>query len=274
MLDIITDSTVGLARNEAHELHTHVCPTSYVNSQGEWVSERYVGENGNYAPDYSLRGRVTTEAVRVSAFIKAYETSFGKGRQCIALPMSSRLSGTYRSAVEAVPLCSRPDDVRVVDTGVTAGALEFAVRHARKLANEGKTIDEVADGIREWAKSTHVVFAVVDLDVLSASGRLGATRQSMNTAMNRYPVLGLRDGAIVQMGVGRGVRGTAKKLVSEVPEGAPDLVISCYGVRGDLARELLLAAHERFPESLVRVKDGGPVLTANLGVGAASIAWE
>lgn len=275
MLDIIVDSTVGLARNEAHELHTHVCPTSYVNDQGQWVSERYVGENGNYAPSFYQRGRVTTEAVRVSAFLKAYETSFGKGREAIALPMSSRLSGSYRSAVEAREQCSDPSRVRVVDTGVTAGALEFAVRHARRLANQGMTLDEVAEAMEEWKHGVHVVFAVVNMDVLYKSGRVGSTRVSMHTnSLHRYPVLRLVEGAIDEMGVGRGVRDTAKKLAAAAPEDAEDLIISCYGLRGDLARELLLATRKRAPQARVRMKDGGPVLTANLGVGAASLAWE
>ena len=275
MLDIIVDSTVGLARNEAHELHTHVCPTSYVDDRGQWVCERYVGENGNYAPSFYQRGRVTTEAVRASAFLRAYERSFGKGREALALPMSSRLSGSYRSAVEARERCTYPSRVRVVDTGATAGALEFAVRHARRLADQGNTLDEVADAMEEWSHHLHVAFAVVDMEVLYKSGRMGSTRVSMHTnSLHRYPVLGLVDGAIEEMGVGRGVRDTARKLAAAAPEDAGDLIISCYGFRGDLARELLIATRKRLPRARVRMKDGGPVLTANLGVGAASLAWD
>ena len=60
---------------------------------------------------------------------------------------------------------------------------------------------------------------------------------------------------------------------SKVPEGATELLVSHFGPRGVEAREVLLAARERFPEAHLRVKDGGPVLSKHLGLGAVALAW-
>ena len=65
----------------------------------------------------------------------------------------------------------------------------------------------------------------------------------------------------------------AHAMVDRVPAGATELLVSHFGPRGVEAREVFLAARERFPQAHLRVKDGGPVLTEHLGLGAVGLSW-
>ena len=158
----------------------------------------------------------------------------------------------------------------VLDSWVTAGALEFLVRRARALANGGCSLDEVVEDLTKIRMDTRIVFSVPDMAALSRSGRLGAIRRAVATKLNRYPVMALSEGGIVQLADGRGARGMAAAMAEQVPDGTTDLIVSHFGPRGPEAREAFLAARSRFPEAHIRVKDGGPVLAEHLGLGAVA----
>mgnify|MGYP003240835359 FL=1 len=271
MLALVTDSTCGLTRNEAAELGVDVLPMGYAVA-GIRHAEGFVGENGDYASALSGGGLVTTEAVRPSAFERAFRRHLDAGEEVLCLTISSRLSGTFRSAEQAAEAVSDPR-VTVFDSWGTAGALEFLVRRARALANAGETVEGIVSALTELRASTRIVFSVPDMAALSRSGRLGAIRRAVATKLNRYPVMALSEGGIVKLTDGRGARGMAAAMVDSVPEGAGDLLISHFGPRGVEAREVFLAARSRFPEARLRVKDGGPVLAEHLGLGAVGLSW-
>lgn len=271
MLSLVTDSTCGLAREEAHVLGVSVLPMTYVTDLARH-HEGFVGENGDYAELLARCSHVTTEAVRPSAFERVFRERLAAGDDVLCLTISSRLSGTFRSAEEAARAVGS-DRVAVVDSWHAAGALEFLLRRARALANAGHSLDEVVQDLMAQRAGTHIVFSVPDMRALSRSGRLGAIRRAVATKLNRYPVMALSEGGIVKLADGRGARGMAQAMVERVPAEASELLVSHFGPRGVEARELLLAARSRFPGAHVRVKDGGPVLAKHLGLGAVSLAW-
>lgn len=277
MLAIVTDSTCGLTRIEATELGVTVVPMSYtVNSR--WHEEGFVGENGNYAASFSAGAHVATHAAGASAFARAFRERFDAGDDVLCLTISSRLSGAHRAAEDAVTHLASlgsfdKDRIAVVDSWVTAGALEFLVRRARALADAGSALPQIVDELTELRRGTRIVFSVPDMAALSRSGRLGAIRRAVATKLNRYPVMRLSEGGIEKIGDGRGARGMAAEMVAQAPEGAADLVVSHFGPRGAETREVFLAAKARFPEARIRVKDGGPVLAEHLGLGAVGLSW-
>lgn len=271
MLAIITDSTCGLTRSEAAELGVVVAPMAYATGAG-LREEGFVGENGDYAGLVSPDARGETRAVRPSVFERLFRERLGAGDEALCVTISSRLSGAHRSAEEAAAAVASPR-VRVVDSWATAGALEFLVRRARALADEGRGLGEIAAELMRLREGTRIVFSVPDMRALARSGRLGAIRRAVATKLNRYPVMALSEGGIVKLGDGRGARGMAEALVAHAPEGTGEMVVSHFGPRGIEAREVFLAARSRFPGARIRVKDGGPVLAEHLGLGAVGLSW-
>ena len=273
MLALVTDSTCGLTRVEADELGVIVLPMTY-SVDGVRYSEAPVGENGDYGSLISAGSRVETEAVHPSAFERVFRERLAAGDDVLCVTISSRLSGTFRSAEEAAAAVD-PSGKRVVafDSWNTAGALEFLVRRAHELAAGGCSLSEVVAGLAEARRGTRIVFSVPDMGALFRSGRLGAIRRAVATKLNRYPVMTLHEGGIEKYGDGRGARGMATAMVRRAPEGSRELVVSHFGPRGVAAREVFLAARSRLPEARGRVKDGGPVLAKHLGLGAVGLSW-
>lgn len=279
MLAIVVDSTCALTRAEAARLGATVVSSTY-EVDGQPREETFLDENGDYAPLLTA-GRLTgTHAPGVQAFRSAFERLAADGSDVLCVTISSRLAGTYRNACKAADeahaaLAAMPGSPRVAVLDSLSGFsnTEYLAQRARRLADEGKTLDEVAADLVSARTRQGICFSVPSTEPLRSAGRLSMLPQSVTTMLNRFPVLTMRDGAISCVDTVRGTHALAQAMVDQVPADASDLLLAHYGARGPLIVELLRATKERFGQARVRVKDAGPVLSCNLGDGAASIAW-
>lgn len=276
---IVTDSTCGLTRGEARELGVTILPMAY-QACGSRRQELPQGENGGY--DALLREDpfASTEGIYSRAFRTAFRQLIEAGEDVLCVTMSGRLASAHRVAEEArLTLNDHHPDldalprVRVVDSLSTVAGLEAVVREARRLADEGLALEEVAQGCEDYRARIQVRFAVSTMQQLTRSGRLGATRRSVQAMAGSYPVFELRQGAIETVGLARGQRGTARKLMAEVPRDARLVTLDKFGEADSLGRLVMLELHRQAPDAKVLVKDGGPVIATRIGVGSVSLTW-
>ncbi len=276
---IVTDSTCCLTRQEAHKLGCTVLPMTYI-AAGERRRELPQGENGEYEALLRKDPFVGTESVYQRDFVHTFKSLLDAGHDVLCVTMSARLSGAHRAAREAIAVLTRerPDQhvqehVHVVDSWATASGLEFAIRHARLLADTGAALAAVADGIREFRPFIGIRFAVPDMKPLRRSGRLGATRRSVAGVLGHYPVFCLHEGAIETVGVVRGGIAAARMLARDIPIDAEKVIVSHFGRANELTRLVLVELHHHCPAAKILVKDGGPVLTSRLGAGSLALGW-
>lgn len=274
---IVTDSTCGLTRGEARDLGVTVLPMAY-QACGERHQEMPQGENGGYDALLREDGFASTEGILSRAFRAAFRQLIEAGQDVLCVTMSGRLASACRVAQEArLTLDDHHPDlgalprVRVVDSLSTVAGLEVVVREARRLADEGLSLEEVARGCEDFRSRVLVRFAVSTMQQLARSGRLGATRRSVQAMAGTYPVFELRQGAIETVGLARGQRGTARKLVAQVPRDATQVTLDKFGEADSLARLVVLELHRQAPQAKVLVKDGGPVIATRIGVGSVSL---
>lgn len=282
MLAIVVDSTAALTRGEATRLGVTIVSDSYV-VDGVSRVETYMNENGAYAAELEA-GRITdTRTATVQAFQCAFESLMMSGYDILCTTISSRLAGTYRNACTAADNaiksglpCEKPGyvpQIAVLDSLSGFCGTEYLARRARELEMQGLAFDKIIDDLVQARTRQGICFSVIDIDQLRARGRLTMVPQSVSTTLNRYPLFTMQDGAISYAGCARGISTLAHKMTSAVPEDAQDITLAHYGARGPLIVELLKQVKERFPGAKIRVKDGGPVLSSNLGSGAASVSW-
>lgn len=297
MIAIVVDSTAALTRGEATQLGVTMVGDTYLVG-GQPRIETYMGENGNYAADLEAGLITETHTATVDAFRTAFESLLSCGYDVLCITLSSRLAGTYRNACQAADATYQAETsgdtagtpsslpardrirtpkslprVAVLDSLSGFSNTEYLVRRARELEGQGKTFDEIIDDLVQRRTRQGICFSVLDVSSLRASGRLAMVPQSVSTTLNRYPVFLMQDGAITYADSARGISTLARKMVAQVPSDARDLILAHYGSRGPLIVELLKTAKAAIPNAKIRVKDGGPVLSCNLGPGAASIAW-
>lgn len=280
MLKIVTDSTCGLTQAEAEELGVIVLPMQYV-VDGVRHDEKPQGENGDYEKLFSHAQEIATEPVYPAHFAEVFRQLLNEHDDVLCITMSGRLSGVYRAACDArdaVIAQTASEDLdahlRLVDSRLTVAALEQCLRYARRLADENKSLEEIAQAVEQYRDEVRIAFAVPDMKPLRKSGRLGATHRSVMRLLDRWPVFSLDAGGIRSEGSGKGSAGAARALINLVESGAHEVIISTFGASSEpIARNIMIELRRRFPHTKVLVKDGGPVIASHIGTGAVSITW-
>ena len=156
----------------------------------------------------------------------------------------------------------------------TICGVESLASLARKLDASGASFDDIVATLEAARADQGIGFSVPSTATLRHTGRLALIPLSVGTFLNRYPVLSVRDGAVVHVKTTRGVQNLARELVELVPTDAPrSLTLTYFGTQGRACTELLRCVRDKFSGINVRVKEGGPVLASILGPGAVSLAW-
>ena len=271
MLAIVTDSSAYLSKREAHILGVHVVSMNYTVA-GRTYQEQCRGENGNYVSLLKNAAKPVTSQAPISAYASVFQELVGQGFEVLCIVISSRLSGTFSSACAAAREVA-PEHIHVLDSLSTAGGMYLLAEHARRLAECGLSLSQVAAVLERRRQGIHTAFSVDDMEALRRSGRIGLVRRSFGTILNLRPILALSDGAIVSQTVARGAVQQREALLGMIPEDASRVLVQYFGE----ASEALRLAHRikaAFPSAGVFLREAGPILAVHLGSGTLGVTWE
>ncbi len=270
MIAIIADSTASIPCREALDLGVLIAPISCM-GPGQSFQEGCLEANGAFSGvDLASRNGWTTSHTSVTQFSEMFRELTREGHEVLCLVISSRLSGTYSSALSAARETA-PDRIAVVDSLVTAGGLKLLAGVASGMRKSGATLGEMAQALAEKRSQVGVAFSVDDMASLRSSGRLGAVRQSVGTVLNVRPVLTLEAGAIVSRGASRGRGQTLRALVSLIPAEARAVIVHHGGASGP--EPLLNLLRQSHPGAEVYACGVSFSLRIHLGAGIIGAAW-
>lgn len=148
------------------------------------------------------------------AFMQAYENATADGSDVVVITVSSKLSGTYQSATIAAMDYS--DKVRIVNSKSVAIGAGILTEMAVKLANEGKSADEIATILEQERERICIVALLDTLEYLKKGGRISAAVAFAGGVLSIKPVVCLKDGAVEMLGKARGSRQGNNLLMSEI----------------------------------------------------------
>ena len=155
----------------------------------------------------------STSQATPAAFEKVFEEVKSAGESAVVITLSSKLSGTYQSAVIAA---EEYENIYVVDSGsVTIGA-GILTEQALKLAAEGLDAKSIAQQLEQEKKKIHIVAMVDTLEYLKRGGRVSKTVAFAGNLLNIKPVLSVVDGEIHMLGKARGSKQGNNLLVTEI----------------------------------------------------------
>ena len=138
-----------------------------------------------------------TSYVSVGRMIEFFEDLEKKGyEEALVITISSELSGLY----EAVKRTASEVNIKVTafDSKTLAYAEAYIALEAHKLANEGKTAEEIIPYLEKIRDNDMIYFAVNTLLYLVKNGRLSKLSGTLGTMLQLKPLLMLGDNGKVE----------------------------------------------------------------------------
>lgn len=156
-----------------------------------------------------------TSQIPPSEYIEACESVIAAGDTPIIITMSSKLSGTYQSAVIASSECS--GDVFVIDSENVALGERILIQRGLELAAQGLSAEEVFYALNDEKKKIRIMALVDTLEYLKKGGRVSAAAALVGGVLSIKPVIAVENGEVIVIGKARGSK-KANNLLREMVE--------------------------------------------------------
>ena len=219
----------------------------------------------------------TTSQATPFNFAEKFKEVEEAGESAVVITISSKLSGTYQSAMIAA---EDFENIYVVDGESAAVGGGILVEYALQLVDQGLEAREIAEKL-EKVKEKVVVVALVDtLEYLKKGGRISSAVAFAGTVLNIKPVISLTNGTINILGKARGSKQGNNLLVQEIEKaGGADftkpVLLGYTGISDALLLKYIEDSKAIWEGNMeeIRYTTIGSAIGTHIGPGAVAVAF-
>src|SRR4030042_86858 len=177
---LVTDSTASIPKDLSDKYNIIVAPQILL-----WGNETF--EDGvNITPgEFYTRIKKasvmpSTTQVTVAKFLEIYQQLLDQDYQIVSILVSSKLSGTVNSAVQAKSMLPAGAPIEIIDSNSTAMAMGFHLISVSRAIKQGASLAECVELAHKASLHTGVFFAVDTLEFLHRGGRTPVRLSSLH----------------------------------------------------------------------------------------------
>ena len=156
-----------------------------------------------------------------------YMQEFEGQEECYVITLSSRLSGSYNSAVVAkdMYLENHPEaKIEIVDSRSPSCGQALLAMKIKEMKENGLSFEDVKKKITEFRETMETRFVLESLENLKKNGRLSRMTFTICNVLNIRPVMRADDGEIVKVDQVRGHKKALLRMVEHIAEDAKSAV--------------------------------------------------
>ena len=275
---IVTDSTSYIPTDVAQKHGITIAPQVLI-----WDNQTYrdgidIQPTEFYSRLKTAKSMPSTSQVSPATMQEIFQGLVEKGTSVLGIFISSKLSGTLQSAIQAKDMMgSAGEKVTLVDSRSTAMGLGFQAIIAARAAEAGASIEEAAAQASSAHERTGVFFAVDTLEFLHRGGRIGGAQRFIGSALNLKPILAVKEGKVE--GIER-IRTKSKahervlELVAEQVKGKSNVrIATLHANSADDAKSLLDRAASELSPVETLFTEVSPVVGTHAGPGTVGLAY-
>jgi DegV family protein with EDD domain len=132
-------------------------------------------------------------------FAEVYKNLAEETDEILVIVISSKLSGTYQSALQARDMVKNKCRIEIVDSLSVAMGQGLIVIEAAKAVKSGANLDEAADLARRAVSRSHLYAYFDTLKYLAKGGRIGKASNLLGSMLSVKPILTIKDGELVPL---------------------------------------------------------------------------
>lgn len=200
----IIDSASDILPQEAQDLGLIHLPLKVLFGEQEYADAVDLTHQEFYEKLVESDVLPTTCQIPPADYEAVYQQVVRQGDTAVVVTLSSKLSGTYQSAVIAAE--EYAGKVFIVDSESVCIGERILILRGLELAKAGLSAEEIAAQL-ECEKPKMRLMALLDtLEYLKKGGRISAATALAGSLLSIKPVIALEDGAVSMIGKARGSR--------------------------------------------------------------------
>lgn len=278
MIRIITDAAADISKEIAEELGIEILPFMIVTEGRQIIADENLDREEFYDIIESSDEVPTTSQMSPSDIEDIYRR-VGKDAQILHITMSGKASGINNTAnMVASQLNDEGFDIVVYDSTSFSLAFGKGVIEAARMAQTGKSREEIIDYITEVYTRDTAYFLVDDLTQLKKSGRIKATTMAISKALDIKPILTVNDGLVEAFRKVRGLKKALSALVDFIEERMDNPeeneLLILHSRADDKVEIIEKMIKERVNLKTIEYAKIGPVITTHAGVGVLGVYFK
>ena len=201
-------------------------------------------------------------------FASVYKEYCNNAEGIISIHISSKISGTYNSAMIAKKTLESQCPIEVVDSNFNSAGLGLVVAAAARVAKSGADFTKAIDEAKRAADQVGMFGMFETMKYLARSGRVNKTIARAADVLNVMPLLTFNHGEIVRAGLVRTTSKGIDRIYKFVKNNAPisELII-VHSRSTEQAKQLKKRLNEFIQEEKINITELGAGLGVHGGPG-------
>jgi len=199
----------------------------------------------------------------------------------IHVTISANASGTNQSAHLAANEIKdeNPDaDITILDSSSFSYGYGLYVIEAAKMANEGKSKEDIIDYLTKSFENCKILFAIDTLEYLQKGGRISPKAKILANVLDINPILAIEDGLVINKEKVRGKKKVIGKMIDLINESADydnvQKIAIMHGNDIEKAEKVKQVLMEKTKFTQCEIEILGPTIAIHAGPGAYGIIFQ
>ncbi|MBU3092821.1 DegV family protein [Clostridium sp. CF011] len=275
---IVTDSTSYISEDLRKKYDISIVSLSVIFGNKEFKETLIENESFYEKLDKNLSIPTSSQPSLVEMY-NMIENQVRDNNEVVGVFLSSDMSGTYSNAclAKSMILENYPNAlIEIIDSRSNCMQLGFAALTAAIASQQGKSINEVVDIVKNNIKRSRFLFIPDNLEYLKKGGRIGGASALLGTIFQIKPILTVVDG---KTGLFNKVRTKKRAIQTMIDKFIED--ITKHGLGEVMIHHIndvegALAFAKKVEECIgkkVDIAPIGPVIGTHVGPGALGIVY-
>lgn len=269
---IVTDSLSDITSDVAQGLGITVVPLTVSFGKESFLDRVTMSTDEFYHRLTHDTTWPTTTQPPPGTFADVYNKLAEETDEILVVTLSTKLSGTYESALNARSLVEKECRIEVIDSLTVAMGLGLIVVSAAKAAQTGANLDEIVGLVRRAMPRSHFIAYFDTLKYLAKGGRIGKAKGLLGALLSIKQILTVKDGEMAPLTRKRS-RAAGMDYLYNFVAGFPNIgeVAVEHATTPDEADKLVERLNSVFPKERIYRSTVSPVLGTYGGPGAMAV---
>jgi DegV family protein with EDD domain len=276
---LVTDSTCDLSQDLIDQYQINMLPININFGENHYLDKVTIQPEQFYTLLKENKDYPKSSQVNEKSFTNLYSHLASHYDSIIAIHLSDKLSGTFNSSRKAAMAISTEFNkpISVINSKNLSGALGLVVLRTAKAIESGFSHEQIVNMAENWTNHLKIFVSVRSIKYLVRGGRLSVMRGLIARILNINPIVSIDEsGKAIVFDKSFNQRANMEKVMKYITKISQEKTIWNYVVlhanNTDAAQwytERMQDLTHKKPASVVNIS---PIIGANAGIGAASVA--